>query len=89
LKLIVGDAKLLFFVSDAIVIKFLHDQCQVHPLHPDVIAPSLSATVCTIIGPQTNFSADGRDEYPGLASFDVQFDLGVEKQITSGVFQDE
>lgn len=40
-------------VSDAVVIEFVHDQCQINPLHPGMIASCLSETVSAIVSPQT------------------------------------
>lgn len=71
LKLVVGDTKISFCVSDAVVIEFVHDQCQINTLHPGMISPGLSETVGAIVAPQTNLLADGRDEFPGLSPFEM------------------
>jgi hypothetical protein len=89
LKLVVGDTKISFCVSDAVVIEFVHDQCQINPLHSGVISPGLSETVSAIVAPQTDFMADGRNEFPGLSPFDVLLSPGVEEEIALAVFQDE
>lgn len=71
------------------MIEFVHDQCQIHPLHPGMIALGLSETVNAIVSPQTNILADGRDEFPGLSPLDVLLDPGVEEEIVMRLFEGE
>lgn len=89
LKLVIGDTKISFCVSDAVVIEFVHDQCQIHSLHLGVIAPGLSETVGAIISPQTNILADGCDEFPGLSPLNMLLSPWVEEEIALAVFQYE
>ena len=54
-----------------------------------MLPEDISKTMGAIISPQTDFLADGCDEFPGLSSFDMLLGPGVEKEIALGIFQDE
>ena len=62
----------------------MHDQCQIHTLHASMVAPGFSQTVCAEVAAQAHLSADGGDDFPGLATSDRLY-----KTIGFGIEKDE
>jgi hypothetical protein len=58
LEFIIGDAQVPFGVCDTHVIKLVHDQSQVDPLHTGMVSPGFSQTVGTEIAWQSHLAAD-------------------------------
>lgn len=56
----------------------MHDECQIYTIHAGMITPGLAQAVSAIISLQSNISAYGCDEFPGLSSFDRLVSLWVE-----------
>lgn len=66
------------------MVKLVHDQRQVHALHPGMISPSFPQAVGAIVPYKPNFLAYGMDEHPGLATLDaysICIGFGVEKNV--------
>ncbi len=66
------------------MIEFVHDECQIDPLHPGMISPGLYEAVGSAIALKPHFLTDGMDELPGLATLDrysITVDPCVEKNV--------
>lgn len=57
-------------ISDTFVVEFVHDERQIHPTHASMIAPGLAKTVGAKVAGKSCFTADRRNEFPGLAALD-------------------
>ena len=66
LQLLIGDAQIPLSIGQVAVVELVHDQRQVDPVHPGMVAPGLAQAVGAVVAPQAYIAADGGDKQPHL-----------------------
>jgi len=67
LQFIIRDAPIAFGIDQTGVIELIHDEGQIHALHPGLVAPGFAQTMGSEVAPQPHLAADPSDKLPGLA----------------------
>ncbi len=73
------------------MVEFMHDEGQIHPIHPGMITPSFPKCMGTVISPQARILADIGNNDPYLAAVNglvVIMGPGIEEEVVIGVFLD-
>lgn len=69
-QFIVGDTQVTLGVSNAFVVKFMHDEGEINALHTGMVPPSFPQTMCSVISIETHILANRFYKFPGLATLD-------------------